>query len=491
MRPVFYEIKRSITNRFSIVLIVAIIGLSALISYEGGVSSTSHNARIGSTNEVTGYYVSGNTVTLISYFYDQNGNPVSDVKANALLNGTRFPGIETSPGTVEFNVTALPQDRIDRSTSVYITLNYTYKSSFGLKTSTNTSMTINVVNTKYSGLNVVTGISDPSNNSNLGFLLFYVGAAGNHTAPTIDVNLATVTSGVMSTSYIWEHEYSSFTHLSIFPSLGSAAINKTYGLYIKSGVSSTIFFKSPIGPLSLYKPTTVSSLETAFFSIESSLLVIFIPLLAVFMAYFTYGKDRVMGVLETVIKRPITKGGAIRSRFLANSVVVASSIVAAILVSDLISFRYFHLFMPASFVIYMSWAYSIIGISFLAIAYLFSHLLKSPGSLLGALIAVFMIFGLFWTVIFDVVVSVFSIVSGSTTYLTLQVIFDYANPAGYASLFQLFITHSLSGGLGGGGSSQSINPANFGVTPALLLISAILWVAVPFILAQQIAIKRD
>ncbi|MGC8645464.1 MAG: hypothetical protein ACP5UO_04255 [Thermoplasmata archaeon] len=179
------------------------------------------------------------------------------------------------------------------------------------------------------------------------------------------------------------------------------------------------------------------------------------------------------------------------SPFLANSVVVASSIVAAIPVSDVISYRYFHLFMPASFVLYVSWAYSIIGVSFLAIAYLFSHLLKSLGALLGALIAVFMILGLFWTVIFDVIVSVFSIPSGSTAYLSLQVAFDYANPAGYASLFQLFITHNLSGGLGGFGSSQNINPANFGVTPVLLLIAGILWVAVPFIVALEVASKRD
>ncbi|MCL5874643.1 MAG: ABC transporter permease [Candidatus Thermoplasmatota archaeon] len=491
MRPVVYEIKRSLTNRFSIVLIIAIIGLSALISYEGGVSSTSHLARTGTTNLISGYYVSGNSVNLITYFYDQNGNPVSDVSARVTMNGTSYQGTVTSPGTLQFNFIAPLKDRIDHSTSVYITLNYTYASSFRLRTSTNTSMTLNIVNVKYSGLDVITGITDPTNSSNLGFLLFYVGPSGNHTAPSVEVNLATVASGVFSTTYVWQHEYSSFSHVSVFPSLGTNAINKTYGLYIKSGVSSTVLFKAPIGPLSLYKPYTTSTVESSFFSIESALLVIFIPLLAVFMAYFTYGKDRVQGVLETVIKRPITKGGAIRSRFLANSVVVASSIIAAVVISDLISFRYFHIFMPLSFVLEVSWAYSIVGISFLAIAYLFSHLLKSPGALLGSLIGVFMIFGLFWSVIFDVIVSVFSIPSGTTYYITLQVLFDYANPAGYASLFQLFITHSLGGGLGSFGTSQSINPGSFGVTPILLLVSAVLWIGIPFALAQELAVKRD
>lgn len=491
MRPVVYEIERSLTNRFSIVLIVAIIGLSALIAYEEGVSSTSHTARISTINEIAGYYVTGNGLMLISYFYDQNGNPAKDISASTSLNGTVYPGTESSPGTMNFNIVAPAKDRIDHGTSVYLTLNYSYKSSFGLSTRTNTSMTVNVVNTKYSGLEVAGGISDPQNSSSLGFLLFYVGPTGNHTSPSLDVNLAPVVSGVLSTSYVWEHQYSYFTHISVFPSLGSSAVNRTYGLYIKSSYSSTVYFKAPIGPLSLYKPSTISTVETAFFSGESSLLMIFIPLLAVFMAYFTYGKDRVTGVLETVIKRPITKGGAIRSRFLANSVVVTLSIVAAVVISALISYHYFKILMPASFILQVSWAFSIVGISFLAIAYFFSHLLKSPGSLLGALIAVFMIFGLFWSVIFDVIVSAFSIATGTSFYITLQVLFDYANPAGYASLFQLFITHDLGGGLGAFGTSQSINPANFGVTPTLLIVSAILWVGIPFIMAQQLAIKRD
>ncbi|MCL4446920.1 MAG: ABC transporter permease subunit [Thermoplasmatales archaeon] len=486
MRPVVYEIKRSLTNRFSIVLIVAIIGLTALISYEGGALSTSHTGSGNTVSEVSGYYASGNRITVVSYFFDQNGNPASSVKANVSLNGTTYAGTEASPGVLEFHVISQ-----SAASSVYLHLNYSYSSSFRLRTNSTNSMTINTKIASYSGLDIVTGISSPTNSSNLGFLLFYVGATGNHTAPPIDVNLATVASGVLNNSYLWEHQYSYFTHVSVFPSLGAKAINKTYGLYIKSGVSSLVFFKAPIGPLSLYKPFTVSSIESSFFSIESALLVIFIPLLSVFMAYFTYGKDRVTGILETVIKRPITKGGAIRSRFLANSVVVASSILVAIIISDLISYRYFHIFMPPTFILYMWWAYSVIGVSFLAISYIFSHILRSPGALLGALIAVFFIFGLFWTVIFDVIVAAFSITSGTSSYITFQVLFNYANPAGYASLFQLFITHGLGGGLGSFGSSQSINPAYYGVTPVLLIIAGVLWIGIPFAIAQFLAVKRD
>lgn len=492
MRPVFYEIKRSISSKFSIVLIIAIIGLSALLSYEGGVLSTSHSFRGGNVSQVSGYYETGDNLTVVSYFYDQNGNPASSVIANASLNNETYSGVETAQGVFEFHMTT-------QSAVSVVNINYSYRL-FGFRTNSAASVQINTVQSNYSGLDVVPGILNPTNSSDLGFMLYYVGPGGNHTSPPLNVYLGEFNTNNPSfnlSSFIdnsvWEHRYSYFNYLTIFPSLGGNAINKTYGVFVENATSVVppIYSFHVIGPLSAYKPYTANSIETAFFTIEGSLLIIFIPLLSVFMAYFTYGKDRVTGVLESVLKRPITKGGAIRSRFFANSIVVAASIVAAIVVSDLISYRYFHVFMPLSFLMYISWAYSIVGISFLAISYLFAHILKSQGGLLGTLIAVFMIFGLFWNVIFEVLVSVFAISSGSSAYVSFQVAFYYANPAGYASLIQLYLMHTLSGFSSFGGSSQTINPLTYGVTPLFLLITAILWVAVPFLIAHRLATKRD
>lgn len=496
MKPVIYEIQRSLTARFSIILIVVIIGLTALISYEGGALSTARSGAGGNISEVTGYYADGMNLTVLSYFYDQNGNPAKGIIANGTLNSTTYSGIEISPGTFEFHF-------ITNSKSSIMSLNYSYRT-FGFRTNTVDSVAINLAQLNYSGMDVVPGLVQSGNSSNLGFMLFYVGNIGNHTSPPVNVYVGTV--GAVppnTTSFIknnsWAAQYSGFTHVSVFPDLGASAIGNTYGVLVMSNISSNsipygmlAYSFHPIGPLSIYKPYTASTIESAFFSAEGSLLSIFIPLLAVFMAYFTYGKDRVTGVLESILKRPLTKGEAIRSRFLANSVVIAASIVVAVVISDLISSRYFHVFMPLSFLLFISWAYSIVGIAFLALSYLFSHVFKSQGALLGVLIAIFMMFSLFWSVIFDVITAAFSIPSVTSTYITSQVIFNYASPTGYTSLIQLFFTHTMGGGFGGGfGASQNINPATYGVTLIFLFIAGILWVAIPFAIAHQLAVKRD
>ena len=52
MKPIIYEIKRSLTSKFVIIMIVAIVGLSALLAYESGstfspVSIPANTASIG------------------------------------------------------------------------------------------------------------------------------------------------------------------------------------------------------------------------------------------------------------------------------------------------------------------------------------------------------------------------------------------------------------------------------------------------------------
>ncbi|MEM3934314.1 MAG: ABC transporter permease subunit [Thermoplasmatales archaeon] len=484
MKPVYYDIKRSLTNRFSIIMIIVIIGLTALISYEGGAISTSHATRGSGVNEVSGYYAEGDNLTLISYFYDSTGNPVN-VKVNATLNGMVYQGTEISPGLFEFHMTG-------SSSSKIVNLNYSYRE-FGFSANRVAYININTKLSNYSGLTVATGIVEPANSSNLGFILFYVGSAGNHTSPPLKVYLAalnTANGSFSGNNYTFIGQFSGFTYRTVFPDLGSNAIGKNYELIVENATGALIY-KYPIGPLSNFTPFTASSVESSFFSSEGTILTLFIPLLAVFMGYFTYGKDRVNGVLESVLKRPITRGEAIRSRFLANSVAIVASIIAAILISDVIGHRYFHIYMPLSFLIYVWWSYSIVGISFLAISYFFAHIIKSQGALLGSLIGIFMVFSLFWNVIFDVLVSVFSITSGTSTYIRFQVAFDYASPAGYASLVQLYLTHSFGGISSLFGGSQAINPLTYGVTPSLLFIAGILWVAIPFAIAHYIAVKRD
>lgn len=483
MRPVFYEIKRSTTSRFSVLMIVVIIGLSALISYEAGSLSSGRSAAGRSISEISGYYSDGNSLTILTLFYDQNGKPTTGINATVAMNGHTSTGQSTSPGVYRFELTTT--DPVSK-----VALNYSYKM-FGFTTTSTASISVNTTLQDFSGYTITSGILSQKNSSNLGFMIFYVGENGSLSPSVktyiVPTDLLANNFSSFSDNYSAVYTLSNFRYTAVFPSLQGNITGKLYSVVVTSNTSIPIPTLQFIGPLSIYSPFTPKDIESSFFSAEGSLLAIFIPLLAVFMAYFTYGKDRATGVLESIIKRPITRGEAIRSRFFANSVVIASSIVAAIVISDLISHRYFHAYMPLSFLLYISWAYSVIGISFLAISYLFSHLVKSQGALLGGLIGLFLVFGLFWTVIFEVVMAVLSISPSSTTYVASSVLFNYLSPSGYPSLVQLFFTERI----GQITQSLSVNPAAFGVTPLYLFIAGVLWIAVPFVIAHELAIKRD
>jgi len=480
MRPVFYEIKRSITSKFSIVIIIAIIGLSALVSYEVDASSISGTSS-ASVSDISGYYIHGGNVTVVTFLYNEHGDPYTGSVPTLIANGTNYTGKEVSPGIYQFTITM-------KQPLVTFYVNYTINK-FGFRSVEQSSIVTVNSRSPYSGYEVVGGLQNPRNSSSLGALIFYVGPNGN-TSPPATIYLGHYSPGSppldVIKDHIAEYNYSGFTAVALFPSLNASSLEKINAVMIvQNNVSFGPYF---VGTMSVFTPLTTSSIASNIFSTVGAILTLFIPLLAIFMGYLTYGKDRVTGVLESVIKRPITKGGLIRSRFLSNSVVIVSSIVVAVAVSDIIFHRYNNVYIPISLFLYIAWAYSIMGVSFLAISYLFSHVLRSLGALLGLLIGIFIVFDLFWSVLFDVVASALSLSSTSAAYVSTYVLFDYSSPAGYASLIQLFFTEKMGSIFSAG---QSINPAAFGVTPLLIVIAGILWVAVPFTIAHILASKRD
>ena len=71
-----YEIKRTLTSKFVIIMMVAIVGLVSLLSYENG--STYSAVNIPSSPILTnGYYLNGQNLTMVGYFHDAYGKPDS------------------------------------------------------------------------------------------------------------------------------------------------------------------------------------------------------------------------------------------------------------------------------------------------------------------------------------------------------------------------------------------------------------------------------
>lgn len=491
MKPISYEIKRTMMSRFVIMLIIAIVGLSSLLAYENASSSNSSN--VPTVPEVAyGYFLNNNNLTMVAYVHNGYGNPVRNVVLYYQYNGSEYRAISSSSGYA--NAT-FPIKYINQ---IQVQVNYTY-TSFGNKIETpSVAYTINT-QIKYSGLEIYPGIFNVQNSSRMGVLAMYVGENGSSSPYLSFIFFASNSSkGIPKTfNYAYYYNFTSISIEKIYPQLQMDNINDTFYLEVKNSTGSLLgiysgleggkyFTIMGLSKLSSYTPMTQTRLQDLVFSGISSILGLFIPILAIFTAYLTYGKDRTSGVLESVLKRPVTRGELITTRFLSNALAIFIAGALAMIVVDLIYYHYFKLYFTETFLIELIWTYFVEGVAFLAIVYMISHIVKSQGALLGAAIGIFIVMDLFWEIIPMAVIYALGISSSSSAYVVLNILFDYISPAGYSNLFEALITNKL-GSFGG----VSINPSTYGITYLPLVIAGIFWILIPYIIAYILAKYRD
>lgn len=495
MRPIAYEIRRTLTSKFVIIMIVAIVGLASLLAYENG--STFSSVNVPTTPELTtGYYISGQNLTMVGYFHDAYGNPISHITAYYEYNSVIYSSNANKLGFANVTIPSISTAK----TTITVLVNYSYERFRQPVSSSQLPVSINPA-ISYSGLAIESAIFNPTNKSNLGMLAFYVGPNGSlapqttlYITPVNISNIPTTSPESLKNDSVFSYSISNFVETTVFPKVTAADKGLNYtvvatnasGNLITFATSSDPGYVAVLGPLSLYSKLTQGELQSLVFSGTSEILGFLIPLLAIFAAYLTYGKDRTTGVLESVVKRPITRGQIIFSRFISNSVAIVGAVALSMVVSDLIINHYLGSYLSLYFDAYFIWTYVVEGLAFLALVYMFSHLVKSQGALLGAAIGIFVVWDLFWTIIPIAILSALGISSSSNTYLTAEILFNYASPAGYGSLVQSLLTDKI-----GLISSTTINPGLFGITAPLLIIAGILWMAVPFGISYWFAVKRD
>ena len=508
MKPIIYEIKRTLTSKFVIVLIVAIVGLSTLIAYESakGLADSSSSSVPSSVSLIPGYYIQGNNITVVTIPVNPYGQPDSSHLSSGVslsYNGTTK--VVNTPSGNYYNATFSLANRPD----TVLLMNYTY-SSFRQTTTASQGFLINNSQPD-SGLNTEYFPIDPSNTTTYGVSLFYVGPNGS-ASPSLTVyfdNLSTSytnnPSSLNETTLIMDNAISSTSisgihYTTVFPVFKGNEYKDNLTLSVISSKSIYITGFTKLGSNqsvlkgslqllgSSFAPVTEKIVQDLIFSGISTIVGFFIAILSVFEGYLTYGKDRTSGVLESVLKRPVTRGTLISSRFAANAVSIAIAVIVSMISADLLIHYYLHLYLSMSFDLYFIWSFFVEGAAFLALVYFFSHLVKSQGAVLGSSIGLFVVFGLFWSVIADVFIFAFHISSSSSAYVTTQIAFDYASPSGFSALFQILFEKTIGSSFGAG---TSINPSLFGVIPAFIVLAGILWIAVPFLGAFTLATRRD
>lgn len=507
MKPILYEIKRTLTSKFVIVLIVAIVALSTLIAYESakGLADSSSSSVPSSVHLIPGYYIHGNNLTVVTIPVNAYGQPdTSHISGGISFSYNHTTNFVSTPSGYYYNTTFPLENGTD-----IITMNYTY-TSFRATNTVSQGFFINS-GQPYSGLNTNYEAVDPSNTTIFGVSLFYVGPNGS-ASPSLTAYFDNLSSSYTNnpsslndSALIMDNAISSTTvsgihYATLFPvykgneykdnlTLSFISNKSIYSSDFTQGTGEHSVLKGNIQLIgSSFAPVTEKIVQDLIFSGISSIVGFFIAILSVFEGYLTYGKDRTSGVLESVLKRPVSRGTLISSRFAANAVSIAIAVIASMISADLLIHYYLHLYLTMSFDLYFIWSFFVEGAAFLALVYFISHLVRSQGSLLGGSIGLFVVFGLFWTVVADVFIFALHISSSSSAYVTTQVAFDYASPSGFSALFQILFEKTIGSGFGGG---TSINPALFGVIPAFIILAGILWIAVPFIGAFTLATRRD
>jgi ABC-type transport system involved in multi-copper enzyme maturation permease subunit len=235
-------------------------------------------------------------------------------------------------------------------------------------------------------------------------------------------------------------------------------------------------------------PLQGSQLVAQFFE---SIFGLFIPLMAIVGTYNLYGKDRVSGVLESVLAQPVSRKGLSISRFVSTFVAMAAAICISVTIIDIITLYFTKAFVSSTIILSSTGAFLVELATFIGIMMLLSHVLRSSGALIGIGIGIFMVIDFFWGVIISLMAAIAHIDYGSSHFFQIAVAAEFANPAQFVGLVDTYLTH-LTGFVGiSAVSGFPITPEAYWISIPSIIATGIFWIVVPLAAFLYLAIKRD
>lgn len=212
----------------------------------------------------------------------------------------------------------------------------------------------------------------------------------------------------------------------------------------------------------------------------------FIPVLGLVAGYETYARDRVTGVLESVLCRPVTRTQLVVTRFLALVLASAIAIALALGLIDLLLYAETSDALPAGTFGALLVALLVEAAAFGGLTILFSHLFRSTGMVQGFSVVTFVVFSIIWYILIVVALLSSGYAGGNPTQALGAMVFaDYFNPAQFALLVTAYVEQSFFFGL------VSAPPGTIGLTLGGLALSGVAWSVLPFAGACYLAGKHD
>ncbi len=477
-RAFLFDLRKTLTGKFSIGLVVAIVVISALAGYFYGQVAAPSSANTNQLHSIA-YYQNG-TVHFSVLATNQYGGTVAGLPISIGYNNTYYNGTSNSHGY--FNASASWKNV---SSYNYTTENSIFPNFNGIavigSSGYNSSYGQSLIN--------IWSVSQKTSISNRSLATYEVDVNNTIDFPLYAYAFPIPVNGGFKFSYypgkiislngsIYLGEIASQGYQVIPPNLGN---NTASGSYFVVLVNSThALYGSSF--VELYSTVSPTSITTGFIAILSELFAFLIPLLAIFSAYLYYGKDKTNGTMESILPRPVTRGRLISSRFIANVITSLIAIGLGVLVIDVLSSKYTGILLPGYQLLELIWAYFVIAAAFIGLVYLITQLTKSTGVVLGISIVFYIVLVLFWTTIFAILVPIaLGYSPGTLPFAHVYFIINSFSPIGYANLVTSFLENSIAG----------FSTSALGVTFPEILVIGIIWAVLPFGAAYFLARNRD
>jgi len=255
------------------------------------------------------------------------------------------------------------------------------------------------------------------------------------------------------------------------------------GLYSSN---STLLYSMLMPEADVYPPPAPlvpsNDLAAEFFT---NSLGIFVPLLAILGSFTSYGKDRVSGILESVLSRPVTRRGLVSSRLLSIFMALGIAVVVSVGAMDIIIDLFNKSFVSSTLLVGASATLLVELAVFIELMLLVSHLVRSNSQLIGAGLALFLGLGFLASLVVAPIAGLLGAAPGSVGYIQATIISDFLNPAQLISLVIVYLTHQVPG------YGIPVQPAAYGVTILTITVAMTLWIMAPLAVLLLVVRKRD
>lgn len=484
IRPFLYDFRRTITSKSVLILIGIILLISlAIIPFTTPIVSSFRGSPIPDIL----YYRDPGAYHFVVFSSDQYGQPIQGTEISMSLSGMKTYGNATTTNSEGY---------------AFITLsapNGTYSLSVNETTGGNTIpiggsymyVSPPIGQPQFATTSWISTVQDRANASKSDVRTFYAGLYG---AKPSGYSIRYKISATPPPPPFRDDSPYTASQMDLLGNLTD--YRQVFDPAIPNGLSETtrVYFElfAPNGTAVSGRQMFVTDLRHQQFRPQatnvasfffSTILSFFMPLAAILGAYSSYGKDRLTGVLESVLARPISRRGLAISRFLSTLTALAVAAIASVGLVDLVLNQVLGSVLPQDYALAIISGLVVEVAAFTGLIFLLSHLVKSTGVLLGISIVLFVVLDFFWGLIIFLLTLLLGGTSGSAVAVEATLVSYYANPAQFLQLINVYVFQSSSG--------IALQSSNYGVSLPAIVLDGLLWAILPFLAFLYLAVKRD